>query len=193
VSPVAVLPLYDATVSSHRVVVDWMGKRVETLEDLLRPGLRAVCVGINPSQVSVEAGHYYQGRLGKLFFARLREVGLLPANAAGFEDDALYAEGVGFTDIVKRPTARAQELRLKEFEYGRSALVEKLTDAGAPLVIFTYKKTAEVLLGRFGGSGLLPARDALPGDLYVMPGPYARGNEVAAKLGELRDYLTRRP
>ena len=30
----------------HRVTEDWMGTPVETLEDLLRPGLRAVCIGI---------------------------------------------------------------------------------------------------------------------------------------------------
>jgi hypothetical protein len=54
-----------------------MGQRVQTLEDLLRPGLSVVCVGINPSRVSVETGHHYQGLLGKLFFSRLRRVDLL--------------------------------------------------------------------------------------------------------------------
>ena len=34
---------------SHRVTEEWMGERVETLEDLLRPGLRAICIGINPA------------------------------------------------------------------------------------------------------------------------------------------------
>lgn len=166
-----------------------MGQEVETLEDLLRPGLRAVCVGINPSPVSVRVGHYYQGRLGKLFYSRLREVGLLPADADRYEDDALFAEGVGFTDIVKRPTARAKELRPDEYEHGRAALVEKLEAVGAPLVIFTYKKTAEVLLGPFRGSGLLPRQEAPPSDPYVMPGPYARREEVRSKLRELRSYL----
>jgi TDG/mug DNA glycosylase family protein len=66
-----------------------MGQRVQTLEDLLRPALSTVCVGINPSLVSVEAGHYYQGRLGKLFFSRLRRVAVLPAVLDGYEDDAL--------------------------------------------------------------------------------------------------------
>lgn len=185
-SPVA----YDGAVPSHRVVEEWMGRRVETLEDLLRPGLRAVCVGINPSMVSVEAGHYDQGRLGQVFYARLREVGLVPTDAAGYEDDALFARGVGFTDVVKRLTARAQDLRPEEFEHGRVQLVEKLAAAGASLVIFTYKKTAEVLFGRFGGSGLLPAQDLVPGDAYVMPGPYAARDEVDAKLDDLRTYLT---
>jgi TDG/mug DNA glycosylase family protein len=44
---------------SHRATEEWMGQQVETLEDLLRPGLRAVCIGINPAPTSVGAGHYY--------------------------------------------------------------------------------------------------------------------------------------
>jgi hypothetical protein len=55
----------------HRVTMDWLGQQVETLADLLRPGLRAICVGINPSPVSVAAGHYYQGQIGRRFWQRL--------------------------------------------------------------------------------------------------------------------------
>jgi TDG/mug DNA glycosylase family protein len=73
------------------VVEDWMGREVETLEDLLRPGLTAVCVGITPSPVSVAAGHYYQGRVGQRFFDRLRQVGLLPDGSPGFEADVAFA------------------------------------------------------------------------------------------------------
>jgi hypothetical protein len=36
-------------VPDHRTTVEWLGEPVETLEDLLRPGLRAVFVGINPA------------------------------------------------------------------------------------------------------------------------------------------------
>jgi hypothetical protein len=55
----------------HRVAEEWMGASVLTLGDLLRPGLYAVVVGINPSPVSVAAGHYYQGQIGQRFFKRL--------------------------------------------------------------------------------------------------------------------------
>jgi TDG/mug DNA glycosylase family protein len=51
-----------------------MGERIETLEDLLRLGLRAVCVGINPAPPSVKAGHYYQGRRGQAFWTRLADL-----------------------------------------------------------------------------------------------------------------------
>ena len=111
--------------ASHRVEEDWIGERVTTLEDLLRPGLRAVCVGINPSPRSVELGHYYQGRLGRKFFARLRTAGVLSEATVGCEDDAAFASGIGFTDIVKRPTARAKELWKRDFDHGRPQLLAK--------------------------------------------------------------------
>jgi TDG/mug DNA glycosylase family protein len=168
-----------------------MGEGVETLEDLLRPGLPVVCVGINPSCVSVTAGHYYQGRLGKLFLARLRRVGLLPAVLDGYEDDALYANGVGFTDLIKRPTARASGLRRAEFEYGRGVLLEKLSEVRPQLVIFTYKRTAQVLFGGVEGPGALRRHDVLPSDGFVMPGPYERRDRAEAVLRDLREHLLR--
>jgi double-stranded uracil-DNA glycosylase len=153
------------------------------------PGLRAVCICINPSRVSVEAGHYYQGRLGRVFLRRLRGVELLTRDAPGYEDDVLFAEGVGFTDTIKRATARARELRPDELAHGRGQLLRKLNEADAPLVIFTYKKTAEVLFGGFRRVGLLPGQDVLPGDAFVMPGPYAPRERVEDTLDELRALL----
>src|SRR6185295_7845734 len=51
---------------------------VVTLADLppLRDGL--LFIGLNPSPVSVEAGHYHQGRLGRTFWRRLMLAGVGP-------------------------------------------------------------------------------------------------------------------
>ncbi len=173
----------------HRVAEDWMGERVTTLEDLLRPRLRAVCVGINPSLVSVEAGHYYQGRLGRRFLARLERVGLLPPGPRGREDDTAFASGVGFTDLVKRPTARAAGLRPDEYAHGSLLLRAKLERFEPAFVIFTYKRTAQVLLGDFPGCGFRAA-DGLPATTaFVMPGPYERPEAVERILSDLADWL----
>ena len=174
---------------NHRVIEEWMGEQVETLEDLLAPGLRAACVGINPSKVSVEAGHYYQGRLGQAFFRRLARVGLLPGAVDGYEDDALFERRVGFTDIIKRPSARAAELRTAEYEHGREALLEKLERYSPGVVIFTYKKSAEILLGKFRGHG--PQHSPIDAvQFFVMPGPYEKQERVAAALDELAEVLS---
>ena len=161
-----------------------MGERVVTLEDLLRPGLRAVCVGINPSPTSVAAGHYYQGPLGKLFFRRLRGAGVLPVADGGFEDDAAFASGIGFTDIVKRPTPRAADLKPAEFEHGRDLLAAKLEECAPELVIFTYKKTAETLFGPFPANGFVDRRIGRS-EAFVMPGPYESAETAGRTLRQL--------
>ena len=173
---------------SHRLIEEWMGEQVETLADLLRPSLRAICVGINPAPASVAAGHYYQGPLGQGFYSRLRRAGVLPSGA-GWEDDLAFANGIGFTDIIKRPTASAKELRKAEYEHGLALLMEKLDVAEPELVIFTFKKTATVVFGSFSGSGFIGKK--LGGaEVFVMPGPYAPGATVEAQLSELRRSFT---
>ena len=155
----------------HRVTADWMGTAVLTLEDLLRPGLRAVAIGINPSNISVACGHYYQGSLGQRFIARLRQVRLIGDADKGHEDDAAFAGGVGFTDIIKRPTRSAKELRREEFEHGREDLVTKIECFRPKLVVFTYKDAAKAVFGEFPGNGFVPGLHVGPAGVYVMPGP----------------------
>jgi len=170
----------------HRVIEEWRGVRIETLDDLLRPGLRAVCVGVNPAPDSVNAGHYYQGKLGQAFFARLRSAGLLTASS-GWEDDAAFTAGIGFTDIVKRPTRSESELSRDELEYGRSLLLEKLEAVHPELIIFTFKKTATVIFGRFEGFGFI-GRKFAGAEVFVMPGPYERADRRDQALAELRRW-----
>jgi TDG/mug DNA glycosylase family protein len=173
---------------SHRISEWWLGSEIETLEDLLRPDLAAVCVGINPAPRSVAAGHYYQGRLGQVFFRRLRRCGLL-ADQPGWEDDLAFASGVGFTDIVKRPTSKATEIRPEEFAYGKPLLEAKLQAASPRLLIFSFKQAAEALLGTFAGNGFVGKQFA-GATVFVMPGPYANAADVRARLDELAQQLS---
>jgi double-stranded uracil-DNA glycosylase len=175
---------------NHRIRAEWMGQTVETLEDLLRPGLRAVCVGINPSLVSVAAGHYYQGRAGQRFFERLRSVGLISAGE-GYEDDLAFSEGVGFTDIVKRPTPSAKGITPEEYEHGKQLLAGKLTERRPELMIFTFKKTAEVLFGKFAGNGFVDGLHLAHSEVFIMPGPYADAVSASATLQILAERLLR--
>jgi TDG/mug DNA glycosylase family protein len=176
---------------SHRVVEHWMGEPVETLEDMLRVDLYAVCVGINPSTVSVDRGHYYQGRLGQQFYERLRRVGLLLREAEGWEDDALFELGVGFTDIIKRPSARADALPPAEFEHGRALLRSKLASVAPPLVVFTFPRTAKVLFGSTARTGFFDPVDSSGTKYFAMPGPYERVACRDALLDQLARFIAR--
>jgi TDG/mug DNA glycosylase family protein len=173
--------------SGHRVTVNWMGEEIVTLADLLRPRLRAVVVGINPSPKSVGVGHYYQGRFGQRFFARLARAGLLPAGD-GFQDDRAFEAGIGFTDVVKRPTPGANGVRPEELAHGSQLLESKLASLAVPRVIFVFKSAARTLLGRFGGHGLRPGRPLADAEVFVMPGPTERRDRVERALRELQGW-----
>ena len=106
---------------------------METLPDLLEPNLRLVFVGINPSSYSARAGHYFARRSNRFWPAFSRSRLSLPLRAAlgrdalGPEDDHLLPRfGVGFTDVVKRPTANAAELRPADYQRGVPELLARL-------------------------------------------------------------------
>ncbi len=176
---------------SHQVVEDWMGVQVVTLEDLFPKDCRAVLVGINPSPKSVAAGHYYQGRLGqRSVLPRLRQAGLVPDGHPGEEDDAAMKCGLGFTDIVKRPTASATEVRAAEYQFGRPILEAKLARIGAPLIIFSFKKAADKYFDKdVRGFGFIGPRLA-DSTVFVMPGPMASSADgsVQKALDDLREW-----
>jgi TDG/mug DNA glycosylase family protein len=85
---------------THRTTIIVDGRPVETLVDLPPLRDRLLFVGLNPSPVSVEAGHYFQGRLGRAFWGRLMVAGILPKDTdLDAADDALMALGHGLTDL----------------------------------------------------------------------------------------------
>ncbi len=92
----------------------------------------------------------------------------------------------GFTDVVKRPTARAADLTADELRHGLADLERKLVAVGAPLVIFAFKQAATTLLGDFAGNGFIDGRKVGSSQVFVMPGPYEKTKRVQAVLGELR-------
>jgi TDG/mug DNA glycosylase family protein len=104
-----------------------------TLPDLLREGLDLVFVGINPSLYSVAQGHYFARKTNRFWPSFSRSALSEPIRLAlGVErlepahDAVLLEHGIGFTDVVKRPTARADELGAEEFAVGVRDLVAKL-------------------------------------------------------------------
>jgi TDG/mug DNA glycosylase family protein len=104
-----------------------------SLPDLLRDGLDIVFIGINPSLFSVAQGHYFARKTNRFWPAFSRSILSAPARRAlGVEqltpmhDVMLQDYGIGFTDVVKRATARADELDPGEFAAATRELVAKL-------------------------------------------------------------------
>ena len=96
-----------------------------TLPDYLQEGLDIVFVGINPSEYSVRVGHYFANPRNR-FWAALNKSGLVDREVSPEDDAKLAQYGIGFTDLVKRPTRQASGLKARDYRLGAPLLQEKL-------------------------------------------------------------------
>jgi TDG/mug DNA glycosylase family protein len=180
---------------SHQVTSEIGGAAVATLADLppARGGL--LFVGLNPSPVSVTAGHYHQGSLGRRFWGRLGQAGVLPTTTAiESADDTLVAAGHGITDLLKLPTPRdtASDADLRA---GVGPLWQKIAIWRPAAVVFIYKRGAQIVAGRPIAErwGHLPGVALAGRPCFLMPGPYAPAKEVREGLNLLRNLVVSLP
>ena len=152
------------------------GRQIETLHELLRPGLRLIVVGINPSPVSVAAGHYYQGKLGRRFWDRLQAAGIAIDLTVGREDEDAFSQGVGFADIIRYPTANARTISPRDLQAALPDFERRIaaTDCRRLLFVFAAARQAASSLGMRGY------------ELFDMPGPYEERTVVEERLAQLR-------
>lgn len=123
--------------------VELMPQVMDSLPDLLRNGLDLVFVGINPSLYSVTQGHYFARKTNRFWpclshsmLSRGVRQALGVDRLEPAHDRVLPAHGIGFTDVVKRPTAKASELGRAEFAAGAAALLAKLERYRPRMVCF---------------------------------------------------------
>ena len=109
----------------------WTLRRERTLPDLIGPRLRVVMVGLNPSLVAADAGVGFVGATNRFWPAAV-EGDLVPADRDPWA--AFTHSGVGFTDLVKRASPRANELTTEEFHAG-AARIRALVEWFAPKVV----------------------------------------------------------
>jgi TDG/mug DNA glycosylase family protein len=95
------------------------------LRDVIAPGLKVVFCGINPSLYSAAVGHHF-ARPGNRFWPTLLAAGFTERLLSPFEDHTLLERGYGSTNLVRRATARADELTADELAAGRRQLERKI-------------------------------------------------------------------
>jgi TDG/mug DNA glycosylase family protein len=179
----------------HRTRIVVAGREMDTLADLPPLRDRLLFVGLNPSPVSVEAGHYHQGRLGHTFWRRLIRAGLLPDETAiEAADDALVAAGHGITDLIKVPTPR-DEATDRELTTGVGPLWQKIAIWRPAAVVFVYKRAASICAGRLLEEpwGQLEGVALAGRPCFLMPGPYAAASEVTLGLNFLANLVAALP
>jgi double-stranded uracil-DNA glycosylase len=174
---------------THRTTIVVEGRKVTTLADIPPLRNRLLFVGLNPSPVSVEAGHYHQGRLGQTFWRRLMTARILPKDTPiETADDALLAAGHGITDLLKRPTAR-DTATPADLTAGVGPLFQKVAVWRPAAIVFIYKRAAEIAAGRSLTErwGQLEGVALAARPCFLMPGPYASREDVDEGLNFIRN------
>jgi TDG/mug DNA glycosylase family protein len=104
--------------------------------ELLRPGLKLVFCGYNPSLTSGRSGHHY-AHPGNRFWRVLSASGITDRLYEPQEDETLLDLGIGFTNLCSRPTRRADELTQEEIRSGALALRQKLEQFRPQVVAYS--------------------------------------------------------
>ena len=104
--------------------------------DHLRPGRTLFFCGYNPSLTSGRSGRYY-AHPGNRFWRVLFASGITSRLYKPEEDERLLDLGIGFTNLVSRPTRRADELTREDVRTGAGELRDKLERLEPRVVAYT--------------------------------------------------------
>lgn len=99
--------------------------RDRVVPDVVADGLRVLFCGINPGLMTAATGHHF-ARPGNRFWPVLHLSGFTPRLLAPAEQQELLGYGLGITNVVARPTARADELSAEEYREGGRLLMAKV-------------------------------------------------------------------
>jgi hypothetical protein len=113
---------------------EWVNVQVtrsRTLPDVVGPGMRVLICGLNPSLYAADAGVGF-ARPGNRFWPAAIAAGLVTRDRD--PGHALQQHAVGMTDLVKRATVGADELKKAEYVEGM-ARVERLVEWLHPRVV----------------------------------------------------------
>jgi double-stranded uracil-DNA glycosylase len=158
--------------------------------DLLGPDVRLLFVGINPGLWTAATQTHFAHPVNRFYPALLRAGILLePVDAAAGMTDAdratVLARGVGITNLVRRATARADELTADELRAGAAALVATVERVRPRVVAVAGITAYRLAFGvRRAVPGLQP--ELLAGAaLWVVPNPSGlNAHETVDSLAE---------
>jgi TDG/mug DNA glycosylase family protein len=120
---------------------------INTLPDVIGPGLAVVFCGINPGARAAAAGHNFVGPSNR-FWRAIHLAGFTPERIPAEQDLSLLKYGCGLTTAVARATRRADELSRDEFVLAAVALERKIEFYAPHTLAFLGKAAYSALTGR---------------------------------------------
>jgi TDG/mug DNA glycosylase family protein len=138
--------------------------------DLVAPGIRVLLCGINPS---LESGYrrLHFATPGNRLWPTLHAAGWTPRRLDPSETDEVLAAGLGITNLVRRATARADELTDEELRAGLSD-VAALAEHWQPIWVALLGMSAYRVASGRRTAVVGPQEDRLGGvPVWLLPNP----------------------
>lgn len=134
--------------SDYRVQVKIDDRTIETLQDILPfdKKLKILFIGKVPTPLSVNKGHYFQGKQGKIFWNKLIKYEILNVPPGSYEDEQLLNQGYGIIDITKIPREYGDEPSKMEYIEGANRIFDIINLYKPQIIVFIYKKVLDELL-----------------------------------------------
>ena len=159
--------------------------------DLLGPDLRLLFVGINPGLWTAATQTHFAHPVNR-FYPALLKAGIIERPfdpAAGMTDadrDYLRARGIGITNLVRRATARADELDRRRAAGGQpSARRGWSTETGPRVVAIAGITAYRTAFGQKKATLGRQPEDLAGAELWVVPNPSGlNAHETVATLAE---------
>jgi double-stranded uracil-DNA glycosylase len=170
---------------------------VQSLPDVVAPGLRVLFCGINPGLTSAATGHHF-ARPSNRFWPALYRSGFTPRQLLPAEQHELLAYGLGITNIVGRPSATAAELTRDELVAGGNQLIQKVRrykpDWLAVVGVTAYRVAFAEPKAKLGRQD----RRIGTTEVWILPNPsglnaHFTPTTLAAAFAELRAEATHAP
>jgi TDG/mug DNA glycosylase family protein len=154
------------------------------LEDILAEQLAVIFCGINPGMMAAAQGHHFAGR-GNRFWRTLHLAGFTPEQVHPENDRTILQYQCGLTAVVDRPTARADQLSLKEFTAAAADFEQKITRYAPRFVAFLGKAAYGALTGQRQLAWGLQPKTFGGAAVWILPNP--SGRNLAFTLDQLVD------
>lgn len=149
--------------------------REQPVSDLVKEGLDALFIGINPGLMSARLGHHFANPANG-FWRLLFESGLTSKRLTPERERELLDEGLGLTNVVDRETPGVAELTRADMERGRRKLAQVITRYRPAAVVFIGITGYRAFTGNASGPILCGEQEArIEGArVFVLPNPSGR-------------------
>lgn len=163
------------------------------LDDVLGPSLDVLFCGINPGMTSAVTGHHF-ARPGNRFWPALHLSGFTPRRLAPSEQHLLPSYGLGITNIVARPSAKASELTRDELVAGGERLAVLAAEARPRILAVLGVSAYRVAFARPKATVGPQEHDLAGTPVWVLPNPSGLNarwslDAIASELARLRSHL----